>query len=111
IAELTREEYGRPRASEAEITRIALAHHLVSQYTSLVAIDDAPDQARANGFPRLVNQPNEAPEGVDLRSAGGSYAPSTPAGSASVTGDVDGDGIPDAQDQSPEVNQHTMAPA
>jgi Ca-activated chloride channel family protein len=62
--------------NEQEITRLALAHHLVSQYTSLVAIDETPGES--SGFPLLVRQPSEAPEGVDLASAGGQYATATP---------------------------------
>jgi Ca-activated chloride channel family protein len=73
IAQLTREgTRGGSRAEE--ITRVALAHHLVSQYTSLVAIDATSGPARAPGFPMLVSQPSEAPEGVDLSHAGGTYA-------------------------------------
>jgi hypothetical protein len=73
IAQLSREEK-QAGSREEEITKVALEHHLVSQYTSLVAIDDAPDQRRTNGFPLLVTQPAESPEGVDLASAGGQYA-------------------------------------
>ncbi|MDB4993961.1 MAG: hypothetical protein JWM74_1393, partial [Myxococcaceae bacterium] len=73
IAELSRAEK-QAGSREEEITKVALEHHLVSQYTSLVAIDDAPDQRKTNGFPLLVNQPSESPEGVDLGSAGGQYA-------------------------------------
>jgi Ca-activated chloride channel family protein len=73
IAQLSRDEK-QAGSREDEITRVALEQHLVSQYTSLVAIDDAADQGRANGFPLLVTQPSESPEGVDLSSAGGQYA-------------------------------------
>ncbi len=62
--------------NEQEITRIALSHHLVTKYTSLVAIDDAPGER--SGFPMLVSQPSEAPEEVDLRSAGARYATVAP---------------------------------
>jgi len=71
IADLGREPGNR---AEAEITRVALAHRLVSQYTSLVAIDDMAPARPVNGFPMLVSQPSEAPEGVDVSSAGGQYA-------------------------------------
>ena len=107
IGELSREEYGHKGAREEEITRIALAHHLVSQYTSLVAIDDvAPEPGSGRGFPALVNQPNEAPAGVNLTTAGGVYAqgrqmyapaPPPPA-QADEESDNDGDGIPDSDD-------------
>jgi Ca-activated chloride channel family protein len=73
IAQLSREEK-QAGSREQEITKVALEHHLVSQYTSLVAVDDAPDQRRTNAFPLLVTQPSESPEGVDLASAGGQYA-------------------------------------
>ncbi len=53
------------------ITTTALEHHLVSQYTSFVAVDDTPPTPGATGSPLPVAQPSEAPEGVDLRAAGG----------------------------------------
>jgi Ca-activated chloride channel family protein len=77
IADLSREP-GAGARNEREITRVAIAHRLVSSYTSLVAIDDAP--ARGDGrFPMLVSQPSEAPENVDLGAAGGQYANPGPA--------------------------------
>jgi Ca-activated chloride channel family protein len=92
IAELSREG---PRGAdrnrnEREITRVALAHHLVSQYTSLVAIDEAAPATPQNRFPQLVNQPSEVPEGVDVRSAGGQYAgvPTPPVSIDAPTGEV-----------------------
>ena len=73
IAHLTRLERLRG-GQEPEITRVALAHHLVSQYTSLVAVDQSPGQASTQSFPMLVHQPTESPEGVNLDSAGGQVA-------------------------------------
>ena len=74
IAQLERHPEGMSEDAAA-ITRIALAHDLVSKYTSFVAIDVVP---RANAIPgtmpSVVNQPNEAPADVDLRSAGGTVA-------------------------------------
>jgi Ca-activated chloride channel family protein len=70
IAELS---HGHAEATnEQAITRLALAHHLVSPFTSFVAIDETAGDG--SGFPLLVRQPSEAPESVDVTSAGGQYA-------------------------------------
>ena len=75
IAELERKPRGVPVDAEA-ITRIALAHDLMSRYTAFIATDSSGPRS-ANGSPLLVKQPNEAPADVDLASAGGvvAYAP------------------------------------
>jgi Ca-activated chloride channel family protein len=67
IADLER----RPRGyvDRDAITRVALAHDLVTAYTSFVAIDST--SRVSNGFPALVRQPSEAPDAVDMGSAGG----------------------------------------
>ncbi len=59
-----------PELVEA-VTTTALEHHLMSQYTSLVAVDETPAEPDARGNPLQVSQPAEAPQGVDLRAAGG----------------------------------------
>ncbi len=72
ISSLTRSMHGdgaSPATIEA-ITRLGLDHHLVTAYTSLVAIDVQSGGA-SQGNPRLVTQPAEAPAGVNLGSAGG----------------------------------------
>jgi Ca-activated chloride channel homolog len=51
------------------ITQIALAHSLMSQYTSFVAIEQT---RRTNGAPNRVDVPTELPEGV-TPAAGGEY--------------------------------------
>lgn len=75
ITSLTREMHfdGSTEARVEEITGLALTHHLVSAYTSLVAIDDTAPAAGQNSAPRTVNQPAEAPVGVSLRQAGGQF--------------------------------------
>lgn len=55
------------------ITKVALAHHLVTAYTSFVAIDMTETNGRT-GLPAQVRQPSEAPADVDLSSAGGQVA-------------------------------------
>jgi Ca-activated chloride channel family protein len=54
----------------AAITKLGLEHHLVTAYTSLVAID-ARSGTGSDGSPRRIVQPAEAPSGVNLGSAGG----------------------------------------
>ncbi|MEO7329631.1 MAG: VIT domain-containing protein, partial [Minicystis sp.] len=75
ISSLTRAMHGDggSQASIEAITRIGLDHHLVTAYTSLVAIDVQSGGA-SQGNPKQVNQPAAAPAGVDLGSAGGVLA-------------------------------------
>jgi Ca-activated chloride channel family protein len=75
IASLTRSMHGDgARAATVDgITRLGLDHHLVTAYTSLVAIDVQSGGA-SQGNPRQVLQPGEAPAGVNLGSAGGVLA-------------------------------------
>jgi Ca-activated chloride channel family protein len=78
IAFLSREMHRngeRPELVEA-VTQVALENHLVSQFTSLVAVDSVPPAPTADTPPaRQVNQPADAPEGVNLQSAGGTTVP------------------------------------
>ena len=55
------------------VTRVALAHNLVTAYTSFVAIDVTETNGRS-GSPTKVRQPSEAPADVDLGAAGGEVA-------------------------------------
>lgn len=125
IGELMRADYTHPRAHEDDVTRIALEHHLVSAYTSLVAIDETPVDRSAQGFPKLVNQPNDAPADVNVAAAGGTYAtggalrqrvlPVQPGSAAAggedeAMGDSDGDGIPDKKDVEPKTTSMAGAP-
>lgn len=73
ITELTRESHfsGESAPIIDRIMNVALEHHLVSRYTSLVAVDDTPPVQPARGGPRTIAQPSEAPEGVDMAMAGG----------------------------------------
>ncbi|MCX4247572.1 VIT domain-containing protein [Paraliomyxa miuraensis] len=52
-----------------EITALGLQHHMVTAYTSLVAVDRS--RRVGNGRPSHVVQPTHAPEGVDVEMAGG----------------------------------------
>jgi Ca-activated chloride channel homolog len=82
IAHLARLEHG-SGSQEQAITRLALEHRLVTQYTSFVAVDL---RRTGSGPPALaIAQPSEAPAGVDLRSAGGvAVGPSLAADEPSV---------------------------
>jgi Ca-activated chloride channel family protein len=60
---------------EEEITKLALAHRLVTAYTSFVAIDSEVSGPAARA---LIAQPNAAPAGVDIEMSGGSYAGAKP---------------------------------
>jgi Ca-activated chloride channel homolog len=53
------------------ITTTALEHHLVSSYTSFVAVDEVRNDNTPPGAPLQVVQPNAAPQGVNLAAAGG----------------------------------------
>lgn len=55
--------------AQARITELGLTHRLVTRFTSFVAVDSS--RRVSDGTPQQVVQPNEAPEGVDLKSAGG----------------------------------------
>jgi len=71
IETLSREGHLRPGdpAIEEAITGLAMHHHLVSRFTSFVAIDDR--AGTSDGRPARVDQPLDGPAGVDLRAAGG----------------------------------------
>ncbi|MDQ6827775.1 MAG: VWA domain-containing protein, partial [Gemmatimonadota bacterium] len=50
---------------ERQITSLAVEHHLVSQYTSFVAVDES--RIVGDGNPMRIAQPVELPEGVSYR--------------------------------------------
>ncbi len=50
---------------ERQITSLAVEHHLVSQYTSFVAVDES--RIVGDGNPVRITQPVELPEGVSYR--------------------------------------------
>jgi Ca-activated chloride channel family protein len=54
--------------AEAEITRLGLEHHIVTAFTSFVAVDRS--RVVGDGDPRLVVEPTIVPEGVDPEMAG-----------------------------------------
>jgi Ca-activated chloride channel homolog len=62
---------GQPDA-QAAITRLGLDFHLVTRFTSLIAVDSS--KVVGDGAPRTVQEPLDAPEGVDVRQAGGATA-------------------------------------
>lgn len=55
-------------AAQGQITDLGIAHHLVTRFTSFVAVDRS--RKVSDGSPARVNQPVEAPEGVDAEKAG-----------------------------------------
>ena len=57
---------------EEEITRIGLAHRLVTKYTSFVAVEES--MVVSNGVPTLVRVPLEMPEGVSFEGVFGRSA-------------------------------------
>ncbi|MHB8873220.1 MAG: AgmX/PglI C-terminal domain-containing protein, partial [Myxococcaceae bacterium] len=88
IAELDRQQHGGERADIIrQITTIGLEHHLVTAYTSLVAVDEV-RVARA-GDPRTVTVPTEKPE---LTGEGDDRSRSKAPPKAP---DLDGDGLQD----------------
>lgn len=56
-------------SAERDITKLGLDFHLVTRFTSLVAVDTS--RQVGNGDPKLVTERLDAPEGVDVRKAGG----------------------------------------
>jgi Ca-activated chloride channel family protein len=65
IRDLTWHPRGRSERELREaITEVALEHNLVSQYTSLVAIDDEPSPCGPSGL--RISVPNAAPAGVSM---------------------------------------------
>jgi Ca-activated chloride channel homolog len=80
IGELSRQKnLGADAAqTEARIVELALQHHLVSEYTSLVAVDDTP--VRPAGIPNRSEQaPTSAPLGSYWASTTGFAGTATPA--------------------------------
>ncbi|MFO0627194.1 MAG: VIT domain-containing protein [Polyangiales bacterium] len=73
-----------PESARDAITRLALAHHLVSAFTSFVAVDTS--ERVGNGAPRTVNQPLDGPQGVNLGAAGGSIGDAFGYGGLGATG-------------------------
>lgn len=55
--------------AQARITRLGLTHHLVTRFTSFVAIDTS--RRVGTGTAEQVVQPVDSPEGVDIEAAGG----------------------------------------
>jgi Ca-activated chloride channel homolog len=72
---------------EKEITRLGLAFHLVTQYTSFVAVDRS--RVVSNGTLRTVEQPLVVPEGVSPEASGATPA-TQPSSSSSSRSHDDG---------------------
>ncbi len=73
IAELARQEIrGASAATREEITRIALAHRLMSPYTAFVAVDRS--RTTAGGEAKKVAVPVEVPDGLHATGEGGGGA-------------------------------------
>jgi len=71
IAELERESYqGMTPAIQSEITELGLSHHLVTKFTSFVAVEER--MTVSDGRPKLVRVPVEMPKGVSWEGVFGS---------------------------------------
>jgi Ca-activated chloride channel family protein len=62
------------RDTQPAVTELGLAFHLVTEFTSFVAVDRS--RVVGNGQPRVVEQPSIMPEGVSPEAAGASASPS-----------------------------------
>ncbi len=73
ITHLTRESHFSGESAQVidRVMNLALEHSLVTQYTSLIAVDESAPAPGASVPPRTVAQPSEAPEGVNMAMAGG----------------------------------------
>lgn len=67
-------------AARSEITRLGLDFHIVTRFTSFIAIDKA--SSTAAGAPRQVIQTSDAPEDVDMDAAGAKKPEVTSSGPA-----------------------------
>ncbi len=63
------DQFGQDADRKAEVTRLGLAYHLLTAYTSFVAVDT---QVRNHGGSTTVTQPLPLPEGVSDAAVGGS---------------------------------------
>jgi Ca-activated chloride channel family protein len=62
------DQFGQNAGRKAEVTRLGLAYHLLTAYTSFVAVDS---QVRNHGGSTTVTQPLPMPEGVADTAVGG----------------------------------------
>ena len=70
VASLSEKLWDGPDPSvEKEITDLGIRFHLVTPFTSLIAVDHS--KKVGDGDPETIEQPVEAPEGVDPEMAGG----------------------------------------
>ncbi len=66
------DQFGADQGRRAEVTRLGLAYHLLTAYTSFVAVDT--EVRNAGGTSTTVTQPLPMPEGVSDAAIGGGYA-------------------------------------
>jgi Ca-activated chloride channel family protein len=65
------DQFGQDEGRKTEVTRLGLAYHLLTAYTTFVAIDT---QVRNTGGMTTVTQPLPMPEGVSDAAVGGGYS-------------------------------------
>lgn len=95
-----------PQSAEG-ITRLGLDFHLVTRFTSFVAVDRS--ERVSSGAPRRVVQPVEAPEGVEVERAGG-VRTGPPAAGQTVARAEDKDGVGDVEDPNATVQPSPAPP-
>ncbi len=109
IAELERKPRGVPVDADA-ITRVALAHDLMSRFTSFIAADSSGPAGNRPAL--LVTQPSDAPADVNLGAAGGviSHGAPPPPSPGQVEAEYTGGSSPRPSPDAP-ASLHTMEDA
>lgn len=77
IAEMEHASHGQESRVADAVTKVALAHGLMSKYTAFIGIDST-GPGVSDGDPTTVRQPSAAPADVDLAHAGGKMAEPPP---------------------------------
>jgi len=72
IQQLTFDQLGKRADLSKQITELALEFHLMSKYTSFVAVDDQMTEGMGSTLPRMVTVPVPMPEGVSFAGVFGS---------------------------------------
>jgi hypothetical protein len=73
--------------AQATITKLGLDFGIVTRFTSFIAVDLS--RRSQDGTPTRVVQPSDAPDGVDLESAGGAYRQPLPTSPGSARGGME----------------------
>ncbi len=95
IEQLDAEQYfGERTDAIAQITTLGLEHHLVTAYTSLIAVDDR--QVTKGGQPKQVAVPTEKPD--QTRNGESTVVSRVPVTGEGEETDRDGDSVPDSND-------------